>query len=121
MQFRFLRIRPFHCPTPMTPSIPLEIEIDAADVERGSAAARYDVSYDRSHQPSLVVVSAVATLEEIDPTELRPLHDAIDADALDRLVEGDWRRSAHLCVSFTYEGYDVEFRRPGRIHLERLE
>ena len=100
----------------MTNATPPEIEIDV--VEHGPNGPVYDVSYDRTHQPTLVVVTALATIEEVEPTELQPLHDAIDADALDRLLEGAWRRPSPVTVSFTFEGYHVEYRQPGTVRLE---
>ena len=100
----------------MTNATPPGIEIDV--VEHRPNGPVYDVSYDQTHQPTLVVVTAVATIEEVEPIELQPLHDAIDTDALDRLLEGAWRRPSAVTVTFTFEGYDVECSQPGTIRLE---
>lgn len=101
----------------MTTTTSLELEIDAVERDDGTA---YEVSYERPYQPSLVVVTAVATVDGRDPIDLRPLHDVIDTDALDRLLEGAWRRSSSLQVAFSFEGFAVEFRAPGRVRLEPL-
>lgn len=60
------------------------------------------------------VVQQVAATTGRDPLELPVLHDVLDPDALDTLVEGmsDGR------VSFTYAGQEVTIASDGEITLE---
>jgi len=58
--------------------------------------------------PSHQVVETVARREDVPPTELpRPLHDVVDADAIDALLAGD----SPVQVAFEYAGYDVRVTR----------
>jgi hypothetical protein len=57
--------------------------------------------------PSQAVVERVAGCEGVDHTELVPLFDAIDPDALNKLVERDREKGSALRITFTYHGYDV--------------
>ena len=61
-----------------------------------------DVSFD-SLAPADAIVLLVAAIENTDPTALPILHDTIDPDALDRILEsGD-----SLRISFEYAGHDI--------------
>ncbi|MFC4541313.1 HalOD1 output domain-containing protein [Halosolutus amylolyticus] len=70
--------------------------------------------------PSLRVVEAVADADGVDPTDVEPpLHDAVDAAALDRLFESTARATPRTGrVSFSYRGYDVTVHADGRVELE---
>ncbi|MCU4924374.1 hypothetical protein OB905_00035 [Halobacteria archaeon AArc-dxtr1] len=58
-----------------------------------------------SPPPSVAVVQEVARREGVSPTELHPpLWNAVDSDALDRLVTGT---DAPCVVEFSYRGYTV--------------
>lgn len=79
--------------------------------------ARYDR---RDCEPlSVAVVSAVATYNEVDATDLEPLHEAVDTDALDRLFD-------HLpadadvtgLVRFEYDSCLVTISADGEIRIE---
>lgn len=56
--------------------------------------------------PSICVVETVADALETDPTELGPLYEAVDPDALDRLFEAP-HRFASGRVTFRFEGCNV--------------
>lgn len=56
--------------------------------------------------PVVTVVSAVADVSGVDPFELPPLNDVINAEALNELVASE-RHSGLESVSFEYAGYDV--------------
>lgn len=68
--------------------------------------------------PSVHVVQEIATAEEIDPTELRPLHEVLDPDALDELIHG---ASADLTVEFAYGGYSVRVDGAGRVTVDAVD
>jgi hypothetical protein len=48
------------------------------------------------------IVWAVADDVGVDPTDLPPLHDEIDTEALDTLVDGGTARPGSCTVRFTY-------------------
>lgn len=52
--------------------------------------------------PSTAVVEAVARATGRDPTTLDPLYEAIDPDALDRLIRSSADRSGDATVRFSY-------------------
>mgnify|MGYP000224074540 CR=1 FL=1 len=54
------------------------------------------------NSPAMAIVEVVADAENIDKTQLNPLQEEIDPDALNQLVAKD---DAH--VKFEYEGYEV--------------
>lgn len=68
--------------------------------------------------PSQAIVERVAALEEIDHTELDPLYEAIDPDALDTLVETTGRSDSPLQVEFTYHGYEVTVTGDEVVHVD---
>ena len=64
------------------------------------------------------IAKAVATQEEVAASELTPLHDVLDPDALTRFCESVSdvpRQSGH--VSFRYCGYDVTVSVDGSIDV----
>lgn len=54
---------------------------------------------------SLSIVRTIADREGVDPTELPPLYEVIDPDALDGLV--DRNTGDRIVVRFTYSGHVV--------------
>lgn len=72
-----------------------------------------------AHPPSLAVVERVANCERVRPTDLVPLYETIDPDALDGLVDHRDRNAAALRIEFTYHGYDVTVTGDGVVHLAR--
>lgn len=66
--------------------------------------------------PSRAVIDAVASAEDADPSELDPLNDVIDPDALNGLFAD---RDVELGrVVFRYHGYTVTVDRHGRVTLD---
>lgn len=61
------------------------------------------------------IISEVADEEGVDPLELEPLYNAVDADALQSLCEppSDVNR-----VEFEYVGYEVIIEDGNQVHLE---
>ncbi|MFC7233051.1 HalOD1 output domain-containing protein [Saliphagus sp. GCM10025308] len=77
--------------------------------------------------PSLAVVEAVAhaenvPVEELAPPAYPPLHEAIDPQALDQLVEptSPTRQQNEVTVQFQYCGRQVTVDSTGEIALESL-
>lgn len=76
----------------------------------------FNYSHDEVDQPTIGIVKAVAWVTGIDPTDLEPLHAAIDVDSLEAVVRPtgmDFYRErssgsdAAVEVRFIYEGCDV--------------
>jgi len=63
--------------------------------------------------PTLAVVEAIAVAANREPTDHRPLYDAVDTDALNDIFDGD--QSPSVEVSFTYEGFDVSVAGTGTV------
>jgi hypothetical protein len=90
-------------------------------VERGDDGVRMFHADDPETGLATDVVLAVAEISESDPTELPPLSDVIDADALDRLFGPDHSGDGSDRVSFNYHGYRVTVCRDGEIMLQRRD
>ncbi|MFW5973894.1 MAG: HalOD1 output domain-containing protein [Natrialbaceae archaeon] len=72
-----------------------------------SDSETYLARYDRTETPaSMAVVAVISKALGRDPVEMDQLYYAIDAEALDELIdEGDV--GAAVSVTFAYEGYEV--------------
>lgn len=78
---------------------------------------RYDRDGDRS--PTEAVVMAIAALTNTEPTDVAPLYESIDVDALDRLFENRsaGRDPSETVLGFTVNGWNVFVRDDGRIRV----
>lgn len=74
---------------------------------------------DQNDSLSEAVVEAVADAEGVEPTELQPLYDVIDPDALDSLFrpQFDGRHPSRGEITFRYHGYVVHVDDAGRVSL----
>ena len=79
------------------------------DTSRAGPDGTFVTAIDPADNPSEAVVDAVATLDGVSPTELAPLYDAVEPDALDALFEHADRqgRPGDQRLCFAYAGYDV--------------
>ncbi|GAB3669963.1 hypothetical protein GCM10028856_18960 [Halopiger thermotolerans] len=75
-------------------------------------AMLYEIDTDES--ASIAVVRAVAEYTETQPSELEPLYERVDPDALDALIDG---AAAGARVQFEYAGTSVTVE-PGQVSLE---
>lgn len=71
-----------------------------------------DRAWDASTPPSMALVQAVADERDAEPTDLRPLYEVVDTDALDALV-----RTQGVTMSVAYEGYVATINGDGRLEL----
>lgn len=72
--------------------------------------------------PSMPVVTAVASLKDVEPTELAPLSNAVDTDALNSLFAttgASERQSGY--VQFDYEGCSVRVSADGTVTADVTE
>lgn len=70
------------------------------------------------HSPwpvSTTVVLGIASLTDLEPTSMLPLHSAVDPDALNRHVSDI--RDRHAELSFEFQGYRVTVRGDGHIRF----
>lgn len=70
--------------------------------------------------PSEAVVETVASREDVDPTELTPLYQSIDSEALDALVEAEERDDGLRQIAFTYHGYRVTITGDGVVDVDEM-
>lgn len=96
---------------------------DDEDDESGDSPEVYRTSWDRSDPDALTtaIVQAVATVRDTDPMSVtRPLSEAVDADALLRLMasaDGD----GSVQVTFEYDDLLVTVADDGRVTVQPVE
>ena len=56
---------------------------------------------------SEVIVRGVASVTDRDPSEMTPLYESVDPEAIDTLVTSNADRTPNL-INLTYEGCDIE-------------
>lgn len=76
------------------------------DESRDSISAAYDWS---TTSPTAAVVETVAAVTGREPTQLDPLFDSLDPEALDALVRSNGRgpNESDVTVAFAFAGHDV--------------
>ena len=68
-----------------------------------------------SSSPSNRIVTQIAAAEGVEPIDLEPpLHDVVDPDALDRLIES---ARTDVSITFTYRGYRVRVDGTGGVDV----
>lgn len=95
--------------------------IDRGKTESGRPV--YEVSFTFDESPAAVVVETIARIEGRSMDEGPPIYGAVDADALEQLVEHARTRpaGASLSVEFAYYGYRIRVTDGGSIRLEKLD
>lgn len=74
-----------------------------------------------TNPPTAAVVESVAQRADLDTTELPPLYDAIDPDALDALFDHAGQESGSgPRVVFSYGGFEVTVEHDGWLTLDLL-
>lgn len=85
---------------------------ETSDTDEGSLRA----DWTRWDQPGLAIVETVAKATARDPSRMPPLHDSIDVNALNGLLEsGTPASQASLRLSFVYDGTTVIVRGDGKV------
>lgn len=89
---------------------------ERTDDESNVATIEYD--WTTTGGPSLAVIEAVAATTGRETSDVPPLHEYVDGDALDALVTSASARSTdHMHVSFSYNGYRVVVDGSGAVRL----
>ncbi|WP_339103375.1 HalOD1 output domain-containing protein [Haloterrigena salinisoli] len=73
-----------------------------------------------SSKPSHSIVTQIAEIEGVDPTDLEPpLHAVVDPDALERLIDSSPTDSSgtSLSITFTYRGHRVRVDGSGAVEI----
>ena len=74
-----------------------------------------------ANPPTAAVVESVAQRAGVDTTELPPLYDAIDPDALDAIFDhASQDSSSGPRVTFSYGGFEVTVEHDGWLTLDLL-
>lgn len=68
--------------------------------------------WDDETPPSAALVRAIADARDVEPTNLPPLYDAVDADAMDALVG-----ERHVTMTVEYHGFLATIHGDGRLEL----
>ena len=79
---------------------------------------QYD--WDSSERLSGAIIATVATVADTEPTELEPLYDCVDPDALDALFRplSEDRPRSHGRLSFSFDEYEVAVHGHGEIIVD---
>jgi hypothetical protein len=67
--------------------------------------------------PGEAVIDAIAKAADVDPLELPPLYEFVDADAIDNLVDRHDGGNPNTLLSFEVETWNVFVRADGRIRV----
>ena len=97
-----------------------EPDDDDVSISYDAAAGAYRGTFDSATvAPTVAVVEAMAAVEGTDPTELRPIFEAIDPQGLDRICTESVppERAGNRTVEFTYHGYRVTVESVGVIEI----
>ena len=82
----------------------------------GAGRSEYEYVFDADELPSHGVVRAISAVKGVEPTELGPLYDSIDPNALDAIFGGTTEAGeSDTCVSFRIDDLEVEVREDRRI------
>jgi len=83
-----------------------------------TAPHQYTIDWDRREPVSFAVQAALGELEDCSPTELAPLADYVDPDALEAFFRGTPADVATRSLTFEYEGYTVHVDGSGRVRID---
>lgn len=86
---------------------------ETSGFDRGTSTVEH--TWEEPFQPSVSVVEAVSAATDRTPTELPPLHDHVDPDALDTLISRG--ESSAVTISFSYAGTVVVIDGDGTISV----
>lgn len=87
--------------------------------ERGSDGHRYEWPDDT--ELSIAAIEAVAAVSGRDPTEIEPLHESLDPDALDALFQSGRETTVDGTVSFSFADHRIVAHGDGELVVYPLE
>lgn len=70
----------------------------------------------------MTIVNTIADCEEVAPTDLPPIYDRVNSDALDTLIahRGSKQASGRTQVTFDYYGYNVTVTGDRHVHVRDI-
>lgn len=92
-------------------------ELTPSGHHRDSETYRFEFDPDTT-PASLAVVSGVTEVLDVEPTELEPLNDSVDTDALDSLVDRRNTANGDVHVTFPLGGRSVTVHSYGVVAIE---
>lgn len=94
-----------------------EVGLDSFDHD--PKTEEYRAVYDASTvPPSLALASALSAAMEADPTDIDPIYESLDPDALDGLVGDPTRSGEPITISFSVEHFQATISNTGDIFLD---
>lgn len=84
-------------------------------IDYDTRADSYHVACEDSELASTNVILSIAALEGVGPTELPPLAETVDPDALDRVFSSS--TEANGSISFEFAGYEVTVSSDGKLEI----
>ena len=82
------------------------VAVEAVEVSQEAETVR--TQFDQEKIPaSVAVIATLADVLDVDPVDLTPLHDTVDADALDSLARVRTGMHGDTHVTFTHEGHTI--------------
>lgn len=88
-------------------------------LDAGTNAVTVDLAEVDADRPSTVIVETILALTEKDVTELDPLAETVDPDALDRLFDYDDVLTDESTVELVVDEFQIRVRADGLIRIER--
>ncbi|MFB6101876.1 MAG: HalOD1 output domain-containing protein [Haloplanus sp.] len=79
----------------------------SATTKMETASHRVDIDWSRREPVSFAVQGALSQVEDCAPTEIDPLADYVDPDALEAFFTGEESELASRSVTFEYDGHTV--------------
>lgn len=100
-------------------------QLDSADrVVYDSESDTYHGDYhgEDDHSLTFAVVEALSTVLDVDATEIDPMNETLNPDALERLfTTQSGETEEDLLVYFTHQGCEITVRRDGHFTVSRLD
>ncbi|WP_336133581.1 HalOD1 output domain-containing protein [Natronomonas amylolytica] len=94
--------------------------VELKSFEQTREADACQAQYDPESMPASMAV--IATLSELTgrcPTDLRPLHEVVDTDALNEVFCNDGSSDGDIAVTFSLAGHTVTVNALGRIAITK--
>ena len=83
-----------------------------------AAPHQHEIDWDRREPVSFAVQAALGELEDCSPTDLAPLADYVDPDALEAFFSGPPAEVATRSLTFDYEGYTIHVDGSGQVRID---
>lgn len=84
-------------------------------------ATAYEFSFGTDESPSHAVIRAITEVKGVDPTEMAPLYEVIEPDALDAMFDGTTQsEERNGLVSFRMDEFEIEITAARRVEIRRV-